>query len=294
MKYFEPPEPNYDAYSNRRLLAVPIVLVLLAILVLVGWSIFTGVPIERGITFTGGTEVRVTVDGGVDEPQQLLEDSFRAETDSITSIPGTDGYIVTFQKGDTTPEQLEQDASGEDNIEISQLSQISASLGNDAQLTALYGILIAFGLMAVLVTALFRSIIPAVVILLSAVGDMLVPLAAMNLVGIELSLGTVGALLMLIGYSVDSDILLNKYVLRSSNQGKFVERVHEAMRTGITMTVTSLSAMVVMFVLATAFGVGLLADMGFVLAVGLLTDLVNTYMMNVSILRWYVNRGDSQ
>ena len=36
----------------------------------------------------------------------------------------------------------------------------------------------------------------------------------MRVVGIELSLGTLAALLMLIGYSVDSDILLTNRVLK--------------------------------------------------------------------------------
>jgi preprotein translocase subunit SecF len=65
------------------------------------------------------------------------------------------------------------------------------------------------------------------------------------------------------------------------------------MSTGITMTVTSISAMVVMFITATIFGIGLLAEMGFVLAVGLSMDLINTYLMNVSLLRWYTGMGDS-
>jgi preprotein translocase subunit SecF len=30
---------------------------------------------------------------------------------------------------------------------------------------------------------------------------------------------------------------------------------------------------------------------GIVLVVGLLADLMNTYLLNVSLLRWYVNRG---
>lgn len=292
MRKFEPPLPDYDEYSTKQLLAIPVAIFLLAVIILVFWTAMTGVPVDRGMVFTGGSEVRVTVDAGVDDPGQEILDSISAEPDSITSVPGTDDYIVEFAQGVISSEELEEQLNANPNITINELSQISPSLGDDAQLTALYGLGLAFILMSALVIALFRSIIPAVVIILSAVSNIVVALAAMNLVGITLSMGTVGALLMLIGYSVDSDILLNTYVLKG-NKSNFVNKVHDAMRTGVTMTLTSLSAMVVMFVVATLFGVGLLADMGFVLAIGLIMDLINTYMMNVSILRWYVNRGDA-
>jgi preprotein translocase subunit SecF len=63
------------------------------------------------------------------------------------------------------------------------------------------------------------------------------------------------------------------------------------MRTGVTMTLTSLSAMIVMTIVATLFGIPLLPDIGIVLVFGLATDLMNTYMMNVSLLRYYKYEG---
>jgi len=94
---------------------------------------------------------------------------------------------------------------------------------------------------------------------------------------------------MLIGYSVDSDILLNNHVLRRS--GSFYESTHRAMRTGVTMTVTSMAAMLVMAISAYIFGIGLLASIGIILFVGLAADLMNTYMLNLSLLRWYKFEG---
>jgi preprotein translocase subunit SecF len=111
----------------------------------------------------------------------------------------------------------------------------------------------------------------------------------MNLLGIQMTLGTIAALLMIIGYSVDSDILLNDSVLRRT--GEFYESVSRAMRTGVTMTLTSIAAMVVMAIVASVFGVGLLRDIGIILSVGLCADLMNTYLLNVSLLRWYKFEG---
>jgi fructoselysine-6-P-deglycase FrlB-like protein len=166
----------------------------------------------------------------------------------------------------------------EDTYCIDVLTQIASSA------------LFRFGVgMSVVVFLLFRTFVPSIAVVVSAFSDVVIPIAVMNLLGIQLSLGTVAALLMLIGYSVDSDILLNNHVIRRG--GGFYESAYSAMRTGVTMTLTSLSAVIVMTFVATFFGVGLLASIGTVLAIGLTADLMNTYLLNMSLLRWYKYEG---
>jgi preprotein translocase subunit SecF len=140
-----------------------------------------------------------------------------------------------------------------------------------------------------LIFVLFRSFVPSLAVVLSAFSDIVIPLALMNLLGIPLSLGSVAALLMLIGYSVDSDILLNNHIIR--RRGSFYESTYRAMETGVTMTVTSISAMVVMYIVSSLFQIPLLPDLAIVLVFGLVADLMNTYMMNLSLLRWYKFEG---
>jgi preprotein translocase subunit SecF len=46
-----------------------------------------------------------------------------------------------------------------------------------------------------------------------------------------------------------------------------------------------------MSVVSYIFGIQLLTSIGLVLVFGLCTDLMNTYMMNVTLLRWYKFEG---
>jgi preprotein translocase subunit SecF len=96
---------------------------------------------------------------------------------------------------------------------------------------------------------------------------------------------------MLIGYSVDSDLLLNNHVLRRS--GDFYESTYRARRTGVTMTLTSLAAVSVMTIVSSplVFGIPLLPEVGIILVFGLAADLMNTYLLNVSLLRYYKYEG---
>ncbi|WP_435124219.1 protein translocase subunit SecF [Halobaculum sp. D14] len=288
MARFEVPEVDYTRYTNRQLAAVPLAVLAVALVVIGGMFVATGAPVDPGIDFTGGTQLRVAVDAPSGQAQEQIRAAFSATPDTIQSVQGSDIYIVTFEKSDVSATQLEQQAQ-QAGFTVQSTENVSAGFGQQTQWLALGGVVVAFLGMSVLVFGMFRSFVPSIAVVVSAFSDIVIPVALMNLLGIELTLGTVAALLMLIGYSVDSDILLNNHVLRRS--GDFYESTHRAMRTGVTMTLTSLAAMAVMAVAATLLGIGLLSSIGIILVFGLAADLMNTYMLNLSLLRWYKFEG---
>lgn len=279
---------DYTQYSNRQLLVIPLAAFGISVLVLLGMTVLTGSPVGLGVEFVGGTEIRVAPDNVDGNPEETLSSAFSTPPDSIQTVPSDNTYIVTFKESGQDVGTLEAEAE-QAGFVVRSSSAIAPSFGSDTQRLAGIGLLTAFVGMSIVVFLLFRSFVPSVAVVASALSDVTIPLAMMGLFGIDLTLGTVAALLMLIGYSVDSDILLNDYLLRRG--GSFYESVYSAMDTGVTMTLTSLLAMSVMAVAATVLGVPLLRDIGLVIAFGLVVDLMNTYMMNLSLLRWYKFEG---
>jgi len=288
MVAFEVPEVDYTRYTNRQLAAVPLAVLAVALLIIAGWYVATGAPVDPGVDFTGGAELRVAVDAPNGQARERIEQAFDPAPKSIRSVPSDNTYILTFQTGETGVSALEEQARAA-GFDVQSSYTVSASFGSRTQQLALGGVAFAFFGMSALVFLMFRTFVPSIAVVVSAFSDIVIPVALMNVLGIELTLGTVAALLMIIGYSVDSDILLNNHILRRS--GGFYESTHRAMRTGVTMTLTSLAAMVVMTLVATLFGIQLLAAIGTVLVFGLATDLLNTYMLNLSLLRWYKYEG---
>jgi preprotein translocase subunit SecF len=286
MATFEVPEVDYTQYSNRQLVAVPLVVLGLALLVIAGWWAMTGAPVTPGVDFTGGSEL--TVESSSSFSQQQAAQIFDEPVVSVQAIQGGDNrYVVTFDSSNIDDIRATAEANGQ--LTILRSGSTSPIFGSENQRLAVIGVGVAFLGMSLLAFALFRTFVPSIAIVISAFSDIMIPIAIMNLVGIKLSLGTVAALLMLIGYSVDSDILLNNHVLRRS--GGFYESTYRAMQTGVSMTVTSIAAMAVMAVTATIFGIDLMASIGLVLVLGLTADLMNTYMLNVTLLRWYKYEG---
>lgn len=274
---------DYERFSNRQLAAGPLALILVALLVIGGWYATTGAPVTPGIEFTGGVELRVRAPGGPDQIRAAFDQQPIEAIQQVQQPPDT--YVVTFQISDLSKAQALANQAEQNGLTVVATQSTSATFAQSAQQLALLGVLVAFIGMSLVVFILFRTAVPSLAVVLSAFGDIVVPVAVMNLAGIKLSFGIVAALLMLIGYSVDSDILLTNHVLRRS--GGFYESAYRAMRTGVTMTTTSLSAAIVMAIVASVFGIGLLAAIGTVLAIGLAVDLANTYLLNFSLLRRY-------
>ncbi len=139
---------------------------------------------------------------------------------------------------------------------------------------------------AIVIFIFFRELIPSIAIVYAAIFDILAALAFMAFLQIPLSLATIPALLMLIGYSIDTDILLTTRILRKK-QGTDIERAMDSFGTGITMTLTALAAITVMMILAYFTGINLIFEIGGVLVGGLIGDIIVTWLANGPIVLWY-------
>lgn len=277
----------YEEYSDRQLAVIPLAVLGISLAIIAGAFVMTGTPVALGFEFTGGTEIEFVADGV--SADQIEQDLSQYEIESVRAV-GVDGnsYIIQTQATGEQADRIEQvinNQYGGGESVVQRAEQRSASFGGDTQGQALLGVIVAFAGMSILVALMFRTFVPSIAVVLSAFSDIIIPLALMNAFGIELTLGAVAALLMIIGYSVDSDILLNNHVLR--RRGGFYENAYAAMRTGVSMTLTSIAAMITMGVVARVFGIPLLGDIALILVFGLSADLLNTYLLNMSLLRWY-------
>ena len=124
-------------------------------------------------------------------------------------------------------------------------------------------------------------------VILSAFADIVIPLAIIDYFGIRLSTAGIAAFLMLIGYSVDTDILITTVVLKRKNEGTLNKRIFSAMKTGLTMTSVSLATVLVAYFLSVA---PVLKQIFLILSIGLVTDIIITWGLNTSLLKWHCEK----
>ena len=288
-------------YSVTKMVLVPIVIFLIAISALGYMHFSTGSPVKLGMDFTGGTVVKLKVVESEDVIREKLAQFPLESVSKFEEEGGVSGVMLIFgpmskEEKERLNETLHREFGGAFEVP----SDISGVVGERYLEQAVNAVLIAFLAMAFVVFIVFRTPVPSIAVILSALSDIVIATACMNLVSIELSLGTVAALLMLIGYSVDSDILLTMKVIRG--RGELNDRVRSAMKTGLTMTSTTIGAVFAMFFVSTLLPllwrgfptIEMLRDISVVLLFGLTVDLMNTWMMNAGILRWYVMRIETK
>lgn len=170
-----------------------------------------------------------------------------------------------------------------------QRREVSPTLGESFWQTAFSVGIVAVFLVVIVIFLFFRKVIPSVAVIAAAAFDMLGALALMSIFGIALSLSSIPALLMLIGYSIDTDMLLTTRVLTRSERTPR-ERASDSMRTGLTMTFTTIAALAVMLVLSYFNQITVIFEIAAVILFGLLADIIATWMMNAAILLWYVEK----
>ncbi|MCX8190316.1 MAG: hypothetical protein N3F05_03780 [Candidatus Diapherotrites archaeon] len=173
-------------------------------------------------------------------------------------------------------------------VEKIQYTEISPALGALFWDSAIKAIIIATVLLIVLMFIFFRDFFPVIAILQAGLFDVLFALAALALLRVPFSLVTLSALLMLVGYSIDTDIMLTARVLKGS--GKPKDNAASALKTGLTMTGITLITAAIMLVFSSIYAIDIIFGISVVLFFGLLGDLISTWLMNAPAIIWYVEK----
>jgi len=282
----------------KKLILVPIVILICAMLIVGYWKISTGEIVSKDITLTGGLMITVQTgeqidinQAGKDISQQLNLGARVKELKSFSS-GGKIGYTFEVEKTsdiDAVKEAITQATGLELAAGSYTIEETSSSLSQSFWYNTVRALFLAFFFMAGVIFFYFRKLVPSGAIVLAAVSDFFCTLAAMNILGIKLSTASVAALLMLIGYSVDSNILLSVRVLKR-HEGSVSERIAEALKTGLTMSTTTLIALLTIYFISPS---RILQQIAIVLIFGLLFDFQNTWLMNSSILMWWRKKREA-
>jgi len=272
-----------DATKNKKLIVIPLLLLLVSVGMLFHKYSQTGEWFDKSIELEGGKLLTIKIENEVDI-NQIKSSLSKFGSLSIKQSSGFSGKELFIQSEGETEEILKDLNSLGINTEAFAVREIGPSLGESFWSQIQLGIIAAFVVMSIVVFIIFRSLGPSIALISAAIADIITVLAIMPIFGIEFSLASFAGLLMLIGYSVDTDILLTTSVLKSE-EGNLTQRVKTAFKTGITMTTTTLGVLLVILLSNLS---PVLSQIAAVLIIGLLVDVVYTWILNVSILSHFV------
>ena len=273
--------------NHKILIAIPIILALLS-LVLIGVN-----GLEQGVDLKGGSQAELQLLGSVTptELEQTLD--AKLNTNNIKVTNNGNNKVTVELENNINSSTFTSAINGK--AKVISYNEIGPVLSEEAMGQIYVAMIFAFLFMAVTVFIVFREPVPSVAIILAALCDILIALGGMSIFKIPLSIASVGALLMLIGYSVDTDILLTTRLLKR-REGTVESRAKNAMYTGLTMSFAAIAAMGILFVVTKLImpEASTLSNISAVLVIGLIGDILSTWLMNLGILKTYIDWRQSK
>ncbi|MFT4310377.1 MAG: preprotein translocase subunit SecF [Candidatus Woesearchaeota archaeon] len=278
------------------LIFLPLLVLLLA-LVQIGFQYQqTGAPLQKGISLTGGYSLAVAQAPlmDVEDIQIALQEQFDQQilVRGVQERGQLAGIIVesdatTFEQTSALREAVVALYGDTLSTEFISEETTGANLGNTFYQDMIKALIIAFIVMGIVVFILFRTIIPSIAVILAAFADIVVTIAIANMLGVQFSTGGLAALLMLIGYSVDTDIMLTNRMLKQHRM-PIKERLTGAFQTGMLMTGTTLVAVLIALLVSDS---AVISQIMLIIFIGLCVDAFFTWLANAGLLLWYVKRG---
>ncbi len=284
----------------KTMLFIPFLLALLSIIYMGYLYQTTGNFIIPGISLKGGTSITFSIHTAVDVAsfEDELSRTYPGEEFSVRVLQGggevTALIVETGLRGEASQGLI---AHVGDSLGVTfdaddyTLEEMGSTLGESFFSDLLKTLAFAFLLMGIVVFYYFRNLVPSAAVVFAAMFTILITVGIMNVFGVKLSSAGIAAFLMLLGYSIDTDILLTSRVLKRPKGTNFFEAMIDAMKTGLTMSAAGLSATSIGYFVSES---PVIKQIMLILVVGLLCDILTTWVQNAGLLRWYLENKESR
>jgi preprotein translocase subunit SecF len=265
-------------------------------LVLGSYIILATKGLNYGVDFAGGTVIQVKFDktAPIDEMREKLKSNELFDGASITEFGASDEVVirmksttasVTVDIGDVTREALK----GTGNYEIRRVDIVGPKVGNELREKGIMSLLLAT--IGILIYVAFRFEWRfAVASIFALIHDVSIALGAIALVGLDVNLDVLAALLTILGYSLNDTIIvfdrIREGVTNNRNQA-LADSINESVtRTLARTTLTSLTTFFVVFTLF-MFGGEIIHAFAFTLLVGVVVGTYSSIFVASPILMWF-------
>ena len=283
---------NYDFLGKRKIAYIVSASIIIAGII----SMILKGGLNYGIDFTGGTAIRLKFS------HDISIGEFRS---SLGKIGLAGAEIKNFGVGDEVLIRIQEQEKGskivddiktrlaadfpQNPFEVRGVEKVGPKIGSELRRAAVWAMLIAMALILVYITLRFE-LKYAVGCVVPLFHDVLVTLAFLSFLNYEISIQIVGALLTIIGYSLNDTIVTfdrvreNLKILRRETLERILNiSVNETLSRTIITNFTVLMVVIILF----AFGGDVIRSFAFALLVGSITGTYSTvYVAGPLVLEW--------
>ena len=266
------------------------------IIVLASYALLMTKGLNYGVDFAGGTIVQVKYDtqAPIDDMREKLKSNKLFNGASITEFGSVDEVVirmksttgsVTVDIGDITREALKSTG----NFEIRRVDIVGPKVGSELKEKGIMSLVLA--IIGILIYVAFRFEWRfAVASIVALIHDISIALGAITLVGLDVNLDVLAALLTILGYSLNDTIIVFDRIregVTSSKNTDLTDIINESVtRTLARTTLTSLTTFFVVFTLF-MFGGEIIHAFAFTLLIGVVVGTYSSIFVASPILLWF-------
>ncbi len=255
---------------RRKLILIPLVILLISSSYLAFKYFTTGKIIEKDISLKGGTVITIYTNKSLN-----FSDEFE-----VRELKNAFGKVTGYE--------LITDRELSDN-EINELRKLygndisvgtqSASIASSFFIDMIKVLLIGFMLMAIVSFYYFKNVAQSLTIFAIIIFDFIEVIAAMSLLNIKLSLTSIGALLMMIDYSTDGNILISSFILKKK-ESDVKERIKRAFKIDFVCDIAAYTVFTIMFLFSP---IEVIKEIALILLLGTFFDQINNWLLTAPL-----------
>ena len=266
------------------------------VLLLASYGLLFTKGLNYGVDFAGGTIVQVKYDttAPIDSMREKLKVYAVFENASITEFGSPDEVVirmktttgsVTTDIGDLTREALK----GTGDFEVRRVDIVGPTVGAELKEKGIMSLILAT--IGILIYVAFRFEWRfAVASIIALVHDVSIALGAIALVGLDVNLDVLAALLTILGYSLNDTIIVFDRIREGVTNARNTD-LKDTVNESITRTLarTTLTSLTTFFVVVTLylFGGEIINPFAFTLLVGIAVGTYSSIFVASPILIWF-------
>jgi SecD/SecF fusion protein len=250
-----------------------------------------------GVDFKGGDAVTMTYTQPVDISQvrdALLKSGMKDVM--LQPVSGSNALQIQTeeQQGEKAAQVLEQ-AFPQAGFTAGSVDKIGAQVGGEMKQKALTALLM--GLFGILVYAAIRfEWSYAIAAAVGQLHDVLIALCIMALLGRELTLPLVGALLTIAGYSINDKIVVFDRIREGAKlreKGTFYEVINRSLNLTLARTILTGSTCLLATGALIAFGGPVIHDFSLTMFIGIMSGIYSSHFISPGLAWWLGRFGES-
>ena len=277
---------KFDFIKNRR-----IVYIISAVIILVGLISIIFQGLNYGIDFAGGTLIQINFNEFVStaEVRNVLDD-FNLGKSTIQKLSGNE-FVIRTERIDIEKrkEILSDFKENLGELEVLRVETVGPVIGENLKKLALYALLFAFAGIILYITVRFEFKF-SIASILALLHDCMIVLGIFSLLGKEITIPIIAAVLTIVGYSLNNTIVILDRLrenIRFKAKETFENLINLSINQSLSRTINTALTTILPVLALYFFGGNILSDFALALFLGMIAGTYSSiFIASPLLLEW--------